>query len=222
MQKQLFAGSLLIVMSGIASCTMAQSDRTSSQLAEATVSDAGETNAADVQDSETSTTAKLTLLEALAIAEGAVGDTKVYAMEQEIEDNKPVVEVELGDYEVLVHAETGEIVLLENLRENGDPEDLEEINEAAELVQFAAITIQEALEAAEASAGGNAHTVELDNEEGNLVYEVTVGRDVIYVDAGNGDVLSTIVIGQGGDSEESEWQSSVQVPYDESDSEEDD
>ncbi|MGJ3250989.1 MAG: hypothetical protein ACFE0J_07645 [Elainellaceae cyanobacterium] len=40
MQKQLLAGCLLVVMSGIVSCTMAQSDRTSSQLAEATVSDA--------------------------------------------------------------------------------------------------------------------------------------------------------------------------------------
>ncbi|MGJ3249435.1 MAG: PepSY domain-containing protein [Elainellaceae cyanobacterium] len=220
--RKLLTGSLLVAALGIFACGVSQDEQILSQDADAAAENQIEPGNAPEQSAENGQlTNKLSLKDAMAIAVGAVGDTKVHAMEQEIEDNKPVVEVELGDYEVLVHAETGEIVLLENLRENGDPEDLEEINQAAELVQFAAVTIQDALEAAEAAVGGDAHTAELANEEGNLVYEVTVDRDVVYVDAGNGDILSTATVGQR-DGEESEWQSSIQVPYDESDSEEDD
>jgi uncharacterized membrane protein YkoI len=158
------------------------------------------------------------LKDAVAIAE-ASAEGKAYALEREIEDNIPVVEVELGEYEILVNADTSEIVLIENQRETGDQDDIEEVEEALEWQEFATISIQEALEIAESHAGAEAHTAELSNEEGNLVYEVVIGLNAIYVDAGNGQILLAETDGEDKDS--ADFQSSVQVPYDGEDDDDD-
>ena len=216
-QKGLCIGSFLVVLSGLTACTAT----TPSQQAEANSNLSEEASPADAQDLGNHQTTKISLQEALAIAEAAV-EGKAHAMEREVEDNIPIVEIELGDEEVLVDAESGEIILVDNLREKGDPEDLEEIAEALELQPLATITMQDALEAAERFAGGQAHTAELENEEGNLVYEVVIGLEEIYVDAGTGQVLFTETIGQDNNSDDSQPQSSIQVPFDEDENEEDD
>ncbi|NER30730.1 MAG: PepSY domain-containing protein, partial [Symploca sp. SIO1C4] len=92
------------------------------------------------------------------------------------------------------------------------PEDLEEINEFLKLQKYGVIPIQEALEAAESFAGGQAHTVELENEDGNLVYEVVIGLQEVYVDAGNGKVLFSETISTVNKSDDSQFKSSIQVP----------
>lgn len=55
----------------------------------------------------------------------------------------------------------------------------------------AKITIQQAIAIAEAEIGGKASEVELDNEDGNLVYEVEIGEKEVVIDAVNGKVLYT-------------------------------
>lgn len=152
---------------------------------------------------------KVTFPEALAIAEAMVDGKQAYSMEREKEDGQPVIEVGIDGQEIFVHAVTGEIVSIDDLRGTDDQEDLEEVTEFLQLQSLAMVPILEALQAGEAFAGEQAHTVELENEDGNLVYEVVVGRQEIYVDAGTGEVLYT----EGGsDDNETEQASSIQVP----------
>jgi uncharacterized membrane protein YkoI len=69
----------------------------------------------------------------------------------------------------------------------------EEQAEAARYQKLARITADQARSAALASVPGTATGVELENEDGNLVYGVTVktatGEKDVKVDAGNGKVL---------------------------------
>ena len=55
---------------------------------------------------------------------------------------------------------------------------------------LAKITPQQAKQAAETIQGGKASRVKLEDENGNLVYAVTIGQQELLVDAGNGRVLS--------------------------------
>jgi uncharacterized membrane protein YkoI len=59
---------------------------------------------------------------------------------------------------------------------------------------LAKITASRAQQAAEANSGGRASSVKLENEDGNLLYAVTIGQKEIMVDAGNGRVLYTEAI----------------------------
>lgn len=164
---------------------------------------------------ETQQGSKIKFQEALRIAETAV-DGKAYGMERETQDGKPVIEVRIKGKEVFVDAESGKIVLIEDLYQKGDREDIEEVTEALELQKLATIPIQEALQAAESSSGGQAHTVELENEDGNLVYEVVIELREIYVDAGNGQLLYTETVGQVNEMDDSQPSSSIQAPAEDS------
>lgn len=100
---------------------------------------------------------------------------------------------------------------------DGDGEvddDVEEHQEAAKLQPLAKITSQQAQQAAEAAQGGTASSVKLENEDGNLVYEVTISQTEVMVDAGNGKVLYTENVNQEEDdaTEASRPRSSIQVP----------
>lgn len=65
-----------------------------------------------------------------------------------------------------------------------------EQTEATKLQSLAKITPQQAQQAAETVQGGRASRVKLEDENGNLVYAVTIGQQELLVDAGNGRVLS--------------------------------
>ena len=164
------------------------------------------------QESETPATPRISFYEAVAIAEAEV-DGKVYMVELEKEDERPIIEIEIHEQEVIVDAETGEVIAIDNLLETDDPEDVESVTKALNLQQFDIIPIQDALKVAEMALGGTAHTIVLENEEGNLVYEVAIGLEEIYIDAGNGEVLFTEKSGQSDDIDG--VMSSIQVPFDE-------
>ncbi|MBT9317183.1 PepSY domain-containing protein [Leptothoe spongobia] len=149
---------------------------------------------------------KVSLQEALEIAEATANGKKAYSIERETEEGQPVIEVGIDGHEIFVHATNGEIILIEDLRESEDPEDQEEIEEFLELQSLATVLILDALNTGEEFAGESAHTVELDNEDGSLVYEVVVGRQEIYVDAGTGEVL---YVEEDGSAEQA---GSIQVP----------
>lgn len=78
-------------------------------------------------------------------------------------------------------------------REQDEAESPKERFEAARFRSLARITPAQARDAALASVPGTAGSVELENEDGNLVYGVTVkttaGDRDVKVDAGNGRVL---------------------------------
>ena len=61
--------------------------------------------------------------------------------------------------------------------------------ESQKLAPLAKITVDQAKQVAEAQVSGTASDVELDNENGSLVYEVKIGNQEVKVDADNGSVL---------------------------------
>ncbi|MGH2414848.1 MAG: PepSY domain-containing protein, partial [Microcystaceae cyanobacterium] len=70
-------------------------------------------------------------------------------------------------------------------------EQTEDQQESAKLQALAKITPQQAQQSAESAQGGQASSVKLENEDGNLVYAVVIGHKEVKVDAGNGRVLYT-------------------------------
>jgi hypothetical protein len=69
--------------------------------------------------------------------------------------------------------------------------ELNDVQEAQQLASLAKISEAQAKAAAEKSAGGTASSVKLEEENGSVVYAVTVGSQEIKVDAGNGAILHT-------------------------------
>ena len=69
------------------------------------------------------------------------------------------------------------------------------------------------MQAAESFADGQVHEVELNNEDGNLVYKVMIASQEVYVDAGNGQVLFTERVGIVDSSDGSQLKSSIQISF---------
>lgn len=92
---------------------------------------------------------------------------------------------------------------------DGVKEEAADLKESARLQPLAKITAQQAQQAAEATQGGQASSVKLENEDGNLVYAVKIGKQEVKVDAGNGKVLYTETANQ--ENEANRPRSSIQV-----------
>lgn len=73
--------------------------------------------------------------------------------------------------------------------ESEKAQDLREETRINKYKSLAKITYEEAKKAGEAAIGGKANEVELDIENGGLVYDVEIGDKEAIVDAGNGKVL---------------------------------
>ncbi|MGV2830900.1 PepSY domain-containing protein [Myxosarcina sp. GI1(2024)] len=102
-------------------------------------------------------------------------------------------------------------------RETEADEEQEEQQEAASLQPLAKITADQAKEAALKVYSDEVKKLELEAENGSLVYEVTVGETEVFVDAGNGEVLYTQGVNEKVDeaTEQSRPRGSIQVPNDE-------
>ncbi|OKH52568.1 hypothetical protein NIES2101_14135 [Calothrix sp. HK-06] len=100
------------------------------------------------------------------------------------------------------------------IAEAWDDDDVKERQEAEKVQKLAKITPQQAQKAAEDHLKGKAKEVELENDNGNLVYEVTIGHIEVAVDAGNAKILYTEKIGEEYDdaTEAARPRSSIQVP----------
>ena len=88
-----------------------------------------------------------------------------------------------------------------------EDESLTEAEEAAQLEGLTGITADDAAAAAAAAVGGDVTQVELDDENGTVVYSVEItdaaGADVdVKVDAGNGAILDQQ--GDGGEAEDAD------------------
>jgi uncharacterized membrane protein YkoI len=101
--------------------------------------------------------------------------------------------------------------------DGGVKDDVEAQQEQAKLQPLAKITPLQAKKAAEATEGSKASDVQLENEDGNLVYTVTIKQKEIKVDAGNGKVLYAESDNQNDEKDAaSRPKSSIQVPQTES------
>jgi uncharacterized membrane protein YkoI len=77
---------------------------------------------------------------------------------------------------------------------DGDGEtndDVQSAEESARLQALATITPQQAQQTAEQQMGKPADKVEIENDDGSLVYAVSFGQQDVKVDAGNGQILYT-------------------------------
>lgn len=75
---------------------------------------------------------------------------------------------------------------------DGDGEtndDMKAQQEVMQLQPLAKITAQQAQQTAETAQKAKASGVKLENEDGNLVYTVTIGQQEVAVDAGNARIL---------------------------------
>lgn len=72
-----------------------------------------------------------------------------------------------------------------------DTKEQDESTEQKQLANLAKISAKQAKTVAEKNLGGTASEVKLENDNGNVVYTVTVGSKEAKVDAGNGQILHT-------------------------------
>ena len=89
----------------------------------------------------------------------------------------------------------------------------DEAQEAAQYQSLAKITADQAKQTAEAAQSDTATDVELDEEDGSLVYEVEFANAEVLVDAGDGKILKTELEGEEeNDATEAPIRGSIQVP----------
>ena len=98
--------------------------------------------------------------------------------------------------------------------EDAENEDEDDAQEMAQYEALATITADRAKQTAEAAQGATATEVELDEEDGSLVYEVEFADETeVLVDAGNGEILKTELAGEEEDeATETPIRGSIQVP----------
>lgn len=98
--------------------------------------------------------------------------------------------------------------------EDAENEDEDDAQEMAQYEALATITAEQAKQTAEAAQGATATEVELDEEDGSLVYEVKFADETeVLVDAGNGEILKTELAGEEeNEATETPVRGSIQVP----------
>jgi uncharacterized membrane protein YkoI len=134
-----------------------------------------------------------------------------YATIPEQRDNKVTAQVSNGDGETKDDTK-GQASDGDKETNDGAKEKAEDQQESAKLQALAKVTPQQAQQAAEAAQGGQASGVKLENEDGNLVYAVEIGKQEVKVDAGNGKVLYTETANQENKATEANRpRSSIQV-----------
>ena len=95
----------------------------------------------------------------------------------------------------------------------GSENEADEAQEAAQYQSLAKITAAQAQQTAEVAQGSTATKVELDEEDGSLVYEVEFANAEVLVDAGDGKILKTELEGEEeNDATEAPIRGSIQVP----------
>ena len=147
--------------------------------------------------------ATISLADATRAAQGAAtGD--LGAVELEAVNGTLVFRVEVGGQEVLIDAANGTVASIEagdqpETTGNGcSAGDAAEANaapgtliEGQDLAAQAAITVEQAITAAQGAATGDLGVVGLEDQDGTLVYTVKIGDQEVAVDATTGEVIAT-------------------------------
>lgn len=74
-----------------------------------------------------------------------------------------------------------------------------ELSEGQDLLPTATISVEQAVRAAQGAATGTLGSVELEEKDGTLVFEVTVGDQEVFVDAADGSIASVETVQLGAD-----------------------
>lgn len=141
-----------------------------------------------------SLSASLSPHEAVAIAL-TVATGKVEDIELEPESGRFVYEVGLSTGEVLIDAQTGDVLTLET--DDGDEiDDADENETEAEAISAlaslsASLSPNEAVEIALTVTTGEIQEIELDYKANQFVYEIYLTTGEVWVDAQGGEVLTT-------------------------------
>jgi uncharacterized membrane protein YkoI len=99
----------------------------------------------------------------------------------------------------------------ENESENAQPGELTEGND---LLSQATLTVDEAITTAQEAQSGDLGTIELEERDGTLVFEVTVGAHEVFVDAADGSVVSVDPVqSSGNDCEDESGGTATPVTY---------
>jgi uncharacterized membrane protein YkoI len=137
-----------------------------------------------IQDSQMKTSIKVILVAATVGVLGMAGLAKAVLAGQNQSINAVVPQ-----HSSMIAQKTTEIGEKSDRETNDDVKDSQE---SSKLQSLAKITPQQAQQSAEAAnQGTKASQVKLENENGNLIYAVTIGQTEVTVDAGNGKVLSS-------------------------------
>ena len=134
---------------------------------------------------------------ARSAANGAVGQVELAES-----DGTLTYDVEIGNQDVVVNASDGSIISVDPRNsESGGTDNCAGSDEAGanatpgtltegqDLAGQATLTVQQAIQAAQATATGNLGAVGLEDQNGTLVYTVGIGDQEIAVDATTGVVL---------------------------------
>jgi len=125
----------------------------------------------------------ITFGQAAAAAEAHLNDGSASEVELESKAGQLIYTVEIGASEVRVDAMSGEVLGVDSDQECDDEKDVASLGTPE-------ITFDQAQAAAEAHLNaGSASEIELENENGQLVYSVEIGASEVKVDAMTGAVL---------------------------------
>jgi uncharacterized membrane protein YkoI len=154
--------------------------------------------------------ASLTEGEAIQIAIDEFPGTTSISVDLEEEDGRAVYEINLSNgYEVEVDGDSGRILETEASDDNSDDVDDNRdddrdddrddanddsavagtIDDGADLLPQAAITLEQAIAAAQDAADGAVGEVDLEYDGDRLVFNVDIGNSDVKVDAGDGSIV---------------------------------
>jgi uncharacterized membrane protein YkoI len=142
--------------------------------------------------------ARITPEEAIDIAQGEVNGN-VEDIDLERNGSELIYDIEINDTDVHIDAMDGAVLYVEyeddddDVSESRSDDDArQDDSEAASKntnAEKPAISTTEAIEIAEGEVGGNVEGVDLEQESGQLVYEVEINDTDVYVDAQDGTVV---------------------------------
>ncbi|HHP7243998.1 MAG TPA: PepSY domain-containing protein [Elainellaceae cyanobacterium] len=127
--------------------------------------------------------APVTLLQAIQIAE-TFAEGRAIEAELEWKNDVFIYSVEIGNQEIVIDANTGDIIFTAMDNEESDNPQ-----------QPTAMTLQQAVEMAESTANERAYSAELEEENGRLVYAVEVGNQEFHIDPDDGTILDIEIEG---------------------------
>lgn len=154
------------------------------------------------EDARYQSQAEVTLEQAKQTAEAAQNGIAI-GIELDEENGSLVYEVEFVDADVLVDAVNGEVLSTEPENDASDRE------QDTQYQSLATVTLEQAMQTAEDAHSGTPVAINLDEEDGSLVYEVEFPDADVFVDAGNGEVLQ---VEPENSARETPIQGSIQVP----------
>ena len=144
--------------------------------------------------------AKVSVEQAVTVAQGEANGA-LGSVELEERDGTLVFEVTVGEQEVFVDATDASVVAVEQLQQVGEDDgdaDCEDETEAKPgklddgqgLLPEAAISLDQAVQTAQAAAQGELGEVDLERIDGRLVFVVDIGDQDVVIDAASGDVVT--------------------------------